>query len=272
MSNLPLYLITFFSYGMLAVYFFRAQSSGKENSLSHGMIGHAVLVPLALHGYLLHGTLFINGEMNLGLVYVISLILWMTMLVYSVALFFYPIASLQTLVLPLAAIGAVLPALIPAVHTLTNTSIALGAHIMAAMLVYSLFTIAALHAGLMSFVEKRLHQATLPRVLQALPPLLTMEKLLFRIIGAGFVLLTLTLLSGVLFSEQVFGKLWQINHKFIFGIISWGVFAALLAGHHLYGWRGRKAVHWTMSGYVFLLLAYLGTKFVMEVLLHRYDW
>jgi ABC-type uncharacterized transport system permease subunit len=152
---------------------------------------------------------------------------------------------------------------------LTNTSFAFDAHIVAAMLVYSLFTIAALHAGLMSLVEKRLHKATLPRVLQSLPPLLTMETLLFRIIGAGFVLLTLTLLSGVVFSEQVFGKPWQLNHKFVFGVISWCVFASLLMGHHFYGWRGRKAVHWTMSGYIFLLLAYLGTKFVMEILLHR---
>ncbi len=269
MSNLPLYLVTFLAYGVLAAYFFRAQATGSENALRHGVFGHAVLLPLLLHGYLLHQTLFMDGEMNLGLVYVLSLILWLTMLVYWVARFFYPIASLQTLVLPLAAVGSVLPAFFPAVHTLSNTSFAFDAHIMAAMLVYSLFTIAALHAGLMSLVEKRLHHAMLPRVLQALPPLLTMETLLFRIIGAGFVLLTLTLLSGVVFSEQVFGKPWQLNHKFVFGVVSWCVFAALLMGHYFYGWRGRKAVHWTMSGYVFLLLAYLGTKFVMEVLLHR---
>lgn len=270
MSNLPLYLVTFLAYGVLAAYFLRAQASGNGDALSRGPVGHAVLLPLVLHGYLLHQTLFMAGEMNLGLVYVLSLILWLTMLVYWVARFFYPIASLQTMVLPLAAVGVVLPALFPAVHVRSNnTSLAFDAHIMAAMLVYSLFTIAALHAGLMSLVEKRLHQATLPRVLRALPPLLTMETLLFRIIGAGFILLTLTLLSGVVFSVQVFGKPWQLNHKFVFGLLSWCVFAALLMGHHFYGWRGRKAVHWMMSGYVFLLLAYLGTKFVMEVLLHR---
>jgi ABC-type uncharacterized transport system permease subunit len=189
--------------------------------------------------------------------------------VYWIARFFYPIASLQTLVLPLTAVGAVLPAIFPAVHTLVNTSFAFNAHVLAAMLVYSLFTIAALHAGLMFLVEKRLHHPTLPRLLRTLPPLLTMEKLLFRIVAVGFVLLTLTLISGVVFSEQVFGKPWQINHKFVFGVLSWSVFAALLLGHRFYGWRGRKAVHWIMSGYAFLLLAYLGTKFVMEILLHR---
>jgi ABC-type uncharacterized transport system permease subunit len=102
-----------------------------------------------------------------------------------------------------------------------------------------------------------------------LPPLLTMETLLFRIIGVGFVLLTLTLASGVVFSEQIFGKAWQFNHKVLFGFISWGVFAVLLIGHRFRGWRGRTAVRWTMSGFVFLLLAYIGTQFVLEVVLRR---
>jgi ABC-type uncharacterized transport system permease subunit len=109
----------------------------------------------------------------------------------------------------------------------------------------------------------------LPRILHSLPPLLTMETLLFRLIAVGFVLLTLTLASGVLFSEEIFGKAFQFNHKVLFGFISWGVFAILLWGHHFYGWRGRVAVHWTMSGFGFLLLAYLGSKFVLEVLLHK---
>lgn len=270
MSNLPLYVITFLAYGALAVYFWRTQAAGKGETLAHGWIGHAVLMPLVLHAYLLSQTLFVGGGMNMGLVYVLSLILWLTMLVYWVGRFFYPIASLQTLVLPLAAAGVLLPALFPAAHPkLSDTSIAFDAHILAAMLVYSLYTIAALHAGLISLVEKRLHHATMPRVLRALPPLLTMETLLFRIIGAGFVLLTLTLVSGVVFSDQIFGKPWQFNHKILFGLISWCVFAALLVGHHRYGWRGRIAVAWTMSGYTFLLLAYLGTKFVLEIVLHR---
>ncbi|MES1981666.1 MAG: cytochrome c biogenesis protein CcsA [Pseudomonadota bacterium] len=270
MSNLPLYLITFLAYGSLAIYFWRVQASGDGDALSRGAIGHVVLVPMALHAYLLYDGLFVGGEMNLGLTYVLSLILWLTMLVYWVGHLFYPIASLQTLVLPLVAIGVMLPIVFPPGHPhLNHTSVAFDAHILAAMLVYSLFTIAALHAGLMSIVEKSLHSATLPRVLRTLPPLLTMETFLFRIIGAGFILLTLTLASGIAFSEQVFGKPWEFNHKILFGVISWGVFAALLLGHRFYGWRGRTAVYWTMSGYVFLLLAYLGSKFVLEVLLHR---
>ncbi len=268
--NLALYLGAFLAYGALAVYFWRAQAAGQADELGHGLIHYAVLLPLALQGYLLYETLFIEGQMNFGLVNSLSLILWLTMLVYWVARFFYPIASLQTLVLPLAAVGALLPALFPAAHMQPQTSsLIFEAHIMVAMLAYSLFTIAVLHAGLMSLVEKRLHHAILPRVLHNLPPLLTMEALLFRIIVAGFALLTLTLVSGMVFSEELFGKPWQFNHKMLFGFISWGVFAVLLAGHYFYGWRGRTAIRWTVSGFVFLLLAYVGSKFVMEVFLHR---
>lgn len=270
MSNFVLTLATFFAYSALAYIFWRAQLAGNAEKLNQGAIGHAVVIPLALHAWLLYENLFIGGSLNLGLVYALSLILWLTMLVYWVARFFYPLSCLLTLVLPLVAFGAVLPALFPQVYRLAEpTSWMFDAHVLVAMLAYSLFTIAALHAGLMSLVEKRLHRATLPKILLNLPPLLTMETLLFRIIAVGLTLLTLTLASGILFSEEIFGKPWQFNHKVLFGFISWAIFAVLLLGHTFQGWRGRTAVRWTLSGFGFLILAYLGTKFVLEVILHR---
>lgn len=266
-----LYGLVFFAYSTLALYFWRVQLAGGGDALNQGAAGHLVVLPLTLHAYLLYGNLFSSGGINLSLVYALSLILWLTMLVYWIARLFYSITSLQTLILPLAALGALLPALFPATqpHPADGMSFARQAHILTAMFAYSLLTIAALHAGLMSLVERKLHHANLPRMLQGLPPLLTMEILLFRIIGAGFVLLTLTLISGMVFSEQLFGQPWKLNHKMLFGFISWAVFAVLLLGHYLRGWRGRTAVHWTMSGFVFLILAYLGSKFVLEVLLIR---
>jgi ABC-type uncharacterized transport system permease subunit len=96
-----------------------------------------------------------------------------------------------------------------------------------------------------------------------------METLLFRIIGAGFVLLTLALASGVLFSEEIFGKPMTFSHKTLFAWLSWIIFAALLAGRSTYGWRGRVAVRWTLAGFLTLVLAYVGSKFVLEVVLGR---
>ncbi|MDH4285828.1 MAG: cytochrome c biogenesis protein CcsA [Gallionella sp.] len=270
MSNVILALIASAAYGVLATSFWRAQARGEGDVLSRGAMGHLVLIPVVLHGYLLMQDVFADGGVNLSMTNALSLIVWLTLLVYAVARFFYPIGGLQALVLPLAAVAVLLPEFFPTAHQLANTGlIAFKAHISAAMLAYSLFTIAVLHAVLISQVESRLHHASLPRILQSLPPLLTMETLLFRMIGIGFVLLTLTLASGAVFSEEIFGKAWQFNHKVLFGFVSWGVFAVLLLGHHFYGWRGRTAVRWTVSGFVFLLLAYLGTKFVLEVILHR---
>ena len=262
MSDISLFVVTSFAYAALAVYYWRAQAIGGGTAHGQGFIYHLVLLPLALHGYLLYDNLFVDNQFNLDLINSVSLILWLTMLVYWIGRFFYPITSLQTLVLPLAAVGALLPAIFPAAHVQPKTtSLVFEAHVIVSMMAYSLFTIAVLHAGLMSPVEKRLHHAVLP--------LLTMETLLFHIISAGFVLLTLTLISGMVFSEELFGKPWQFTHKMVFGIASWLVFGVLLGGHYIYGWRGRVAIRWTISGFVFLLLAYVGTKFVLEVLLHR---
>src|SRR5450756_839883 len=214
MSNLLFSLLTFVAYGVLAAYFWRAHVRGDGDLLSRGAIGHLVLIPLAMHGYLLVQDIFSGGGFDLGVLHALSLIVWLTLLVYWVARFFYPIGGLQTLVLPVAAVVVVLPELFHTDHLLTNSGLfAFKAHFTVAMLAYSLFTIAMLHAVLISQVEKRLHNATLPRVLRSLPPLMTMETLLFRMIGIGFVLLTLTLASGVVFSEEIFGKAWQFDHK-----------------------------------------------------------
>jgi ABC-type uncharacterized transport system permease subunit len=269
MSNLPVYLIAITAYAVLSVFFLRTQLAGHAEAKSRSLLDIAVLIPLFLHGYLLYKTLWIAGALNLGLVNSLSLILWLTLLVYWLAHFFYPIASLKAMVLPLAGLGVLLLLMFPTTRVAQPTSWLFDAHVLVAMLAYSLFTIAALHATLMSLVENSLHKARLPALLRNLPPLLTMETLLFRIIATGFVLLSLTLLSGGIFSEQIFGKAWQFNHKVLFGFISWLVFAILLVGHHFYGWRGRKAVNWTMSGFGFLVLAYIGIQFVLEVILHR---
>lgn len=270
MSNVILSLIVFVLYSVLAVYFWRALQAGRGEQLSQGAAGHLLVLPLSVHGYLLLQELFVRSGLSFGVLEAVSLIAWVTLLVYWLARFFYPIGSLQALVLPVAAVAAVLPVFFPAQHALTHTgSVMFRLHFVLAMLAYSLYTIALLHAVLIAQVEKRLHSARMPRILQGLPPLLTMESLLFRLIGAGFVLLTLTLLSGVLFSEQIFGKPWQFNHKTLIGMISWLVFAILLLGHHFYGWRGQTAVRWTIAGFVLLLLAYVGSQFVFQIVLGR---
>ncbi len=270
MSNQALSLLTFTLYAVLAFLFWRAQAAGNAEEKNRGALGFAVILPLLLHGTQLYQTLFVWGALNLGVTYALSLILWLTVLIYWVARLFYPLSGLLVVMLPLAAVSVLLPVLFPVGRILSQPPSGLfDTHVLMAMLAYSLFTIAALHAGLIAMVEKRLHHAKMPRILKSLPALMTLESLLFRVIGIGFVILTVTVVSGILFSEQVFGQPFQFTHKVLFGLISWLVFGGLLVGHHFYGWRGHTAVRLTLSGFAFLFLAYLGTQFVLQVILQR---
>ena len=262
-------------YAALAVYFWRTRWTGAgarpiPTGVTPAAEHYAVLVPLSLHALLLGRSLFATDGLHLGVANAVSAILFLTVLIYWFGNFFYRLDGLQALVLPLAAAASILPGLMPAAGALPNTNLAVfKIHLLIAMLAYSLLTIASLHVLLMALLERRLHDGTVTQVLQKMPPLLTMEALLFRIIWAGFVLLTLTLLSGVMFSEELFGKAAPFNHKTVFGVVSWLIFAALLAGRRIYGWRGRVAVRWTLAGFLALVLAYIGTKFVIEIILGR---
>ena len=275
MPDFVFYPITSLMYAALAVYFWRTRWAvtahapavrTESKTLEHLV----VMVPLILHATLLYDSVFASDGIHLGVGNALSTIVWLTVVIYWLGNLFYNVEGLQAMMMPVAAVCAFLPVLFPAARALPNTELAVfKAHLLIAMLAYSLFTIASLHVLLMALLERRLHGGELPAALQKLPPLLTMETLLFRIITAGFVLLTLTLASGIVFSEELFGKAMRFNHKTVFGILSWLIFAALLGGRQLYGWRGRIAVRWTLTGFLMLVLAYVGSRFVLEVILGR---
>ena len=132
-----------------------------------------------------------------------------------------------------------------------------------------MFLVAAVQALVLMGLEKRLRRRLPEPESVAAPPLLTLERFLFRLVTVGFLLLTLTLASGMLFTEQLFGKPLVWNHKSVFSVLGWLTFGALLVGRWRYGWRGRIALRWIIAGTVFVFLAYLGSKFVLEVLLGR---
>lgn len=261
-------------YAGLAAHFWRTRWRGP--ALDEPVRGIAswerawLLMALALHGMTLAAEIFPGDAMRFGFSVALSLILWLAIALYWIESFYARMDGLQMLGLPLAALCVLLPPLYPGQHLLANAaSPVFRAHFLMAMLAYSLFTLAALHAVLMAVAEKRLHRGRLTPLFTGLPPLLTMEALLFRLIHIAFALLTLTLVSGVFFSETLFGKALPFNHKTVFAILSWIIFAALLGGRHLRGWRGRTALRWTLAGFATLLLAYVGSRFVLEVILGR---
>jgi ABC-type uncharacterized transport system permease subunit len=229
----------------------------------------AILVPLALHGWLLYTGIF-GRELRFGFAQALSVMMFLGVALYWVESLFYRVDGMQPLVLPLAAAAVPLPVLFPGLTSSgAHAQVAeFKLHLALAMVAYGLFVIALLHATLMAIAERQLHSkgtVAFPN----LPPLLTLETLLFRMIAAAFVFLTLTLITGVAFSEELFGRAMHFDHKTVFALLSWLIFGLLLAGRWRYGWRGRTALRWTLSGFAMLLFAYVGSRFVLEVLLGR---
>jgi ABC-type uncharacterized transport system permease subunit len=266
-------------YAALATHLWNTRWRGRDAAALAPLERLAILVPLGLHSFLLWNSLFAAEQLRFGFGQSLSATLWIAVTIYWVESLFVRVEGMQPLVLGLAALCVPLPALFPGfVMPVYTQSTEFRLHLTVAMLAYGLFMIAALHALLMTLVERRLHGGAagaraetgfLRGSLANLPPLLTLESLLFRIIGLGFALLTLTLATGVVFSETLFGRAMRFDHKTVFAVISWLIFAGLLAGRHLYGWRGRVALRWTLAGFISLLLAYVGSRFVLEVVLHR---
>lgn len=230
-----------------------------------------------LHGAALAGEMVAPGFLRIGFALMLSATLWITVAAYWLENRNFSLDGLRVLVLPSAAVAVLLPLLFPGNPVpLDGRSALFPWHVAIAILAYSTLTIAAFHAVLMALQESRLHArpSNAPRgwlalAIDRLPALLTMEKLLFRLIGFGFGLLTLTVASGVLFSEQLFGSPLRWDHKTVFTLLSWALFGVLLAGRVWRGWRGKTALRFTLTGFATLLLGYVGSRFVLEVVLHR---
>ncbi|MCD6026239.1 MAG: putative cytochrome c assembly protein [Solimicrobium sp.] len=236
-------------------------------------------------GWLIHGTVLWQ-EMNaaagiqLGFALMLSTALWISVLAYWLENWQLPLDGLRFLVLPSAAVVVLLPIFFPGqLVSIAGKSVWFPFHIAIALLAYSTLTVAAFHAVLMTMQEARLRGRTggasffsvgwLGLALARLPALLLMERILFRLVFIGFLLLSLTVLSGVIFSEKIFGVAVKWDHKTFFTLLSWLLFAVLLAGRKWRGWRGKTALSLTLSGFATLLLAYVGSRFVLEVILHR---
>jgi ABC-type uncharacterized transport system permease subunit len=227
----------------------------------------ALLLPLALHGWLLYDGIFAAEALRFGFAQALSVMLWLAVAILWLEGLVYRIEMLLPLALAAAALCAPLPAFFPGRLAPEAYPVEFRLHLVAGMLAYSLFTVATLHAVLISVIERRLHAH--PTVADSGMPLLSLEALVFRLTAAAFVVLTLTFAMGVAYSEHMVGRALRFDHKTVFVMLSWATFGLLLAGRWLYGWRGRTAFRWTLAGFVMLMLAYPGSRFVLEVVLGR---
>ena len=263
----------------LAAWFASGSPAARAGAGRGGAGGADVLLALGLAAHaasLYHEVL--GGGWRLGFAAILSATLWIGVIVLWVEGLRVGVHALRRLVLPVAAAASVLPLFFPSADISAQAARPLFVpHLIVGTLAYGVLALAALHALLMTATERALHggagpalDSPLGRFLEELPPLLVLERILFRFIAVGFAFLTLSAASGVLFSEEVFGRPFVADHKTVFSVIAWAVFGVLLIGRRLRGWRGRTALRLTLTGFALLLLAYVGSRFVLEVVLGRH--
>lgn len=218
------------------------------------VICHGIVVFLSLGGL---------DTLNLGLSSSASLFSWLIALLLLLVSFVKPVLSAAAGLFPLAAFSLLLVVSLPSADPQAGLTPGILVHILTSTLAFSLFAIAAVQALLLARQNQALRHHHTRGIVQVLPPLTTMERLLFELIWAGMLLLTASIISGMIFLDNLFAQ--HLAHKTVLSFAAWIIFALLLAGHHVFGWRGPKAVRWTLGGCVLLLLAYFGSKFAIEV-------
>ena len=244
---------------------------GSAWALAGGWLLHALLLVIDIGGIgqPVPGTHF-------GFAPVLSMTVWLVIAVHAIESRFVPLPSVRLMLAASGALAVLLTVLFPGELRPLSSALA-PLHFALGVGSYGLFGAAVMHAVMLNQAESRL-RAGGPTLAAAAAgagtkgqtlgmPLLQLERLTFHFVEAGFVVLTATLLLGV-FTSSSSGR-WQWDHKTVFSLLAWGVFAALVVGRRWRGWRGRRATRWLYAGALLLLLAYAGSRFVMEVMLVR---
>lgn len=253
----------FASGAALTLRLFRGPGRGPGKGYALALAGAAIV----LHAeFILHGIITPRG-LNLGFFNAASLIGWMMAVLALITAVREPGENLGIVVMPLAGLTLLLHLFFGPVPLREPLTPGLDAHIFFSVLAYSILAIAAVQGLLLALQEHQLRNRRPGGFVRALPPMQTMEDLLFQLLHLGFALLTVAVISGFVFLQNIFAQ--HLVQKTVLSLIAWIVFGILLWGRHHSGWRGQKAIRWTMGGFIALMLAYFGSKLVLELILHR---
>jgi len=260
-------------YLVLGWLYWRDPMAASASASSKGRQAGLFLV-IALHGVALLPNWFAREGLQFGFATAMSWTLWLAVSLTWVESWFQKLPPLARGIFPAAALAVLLPLAFPGPVLTGAHDIGFRAHMLLALLAYSTFTLAAASAGLMISMERALHRTKKLSIdstgwWQGLPPLIGLDQTLVRIVTTGFVLLTLTLISGAMVNLSLGHGPLRFDHKTLFTLATWLLALVLLVGRARWGWRGKVAARWTLAGYATLLMAYVGTRFVLEVLLHR---
>jgi len=227
-------------------------------------IGSAALIT---HGTGIFTASVTQAGFQLSLFNASSLIFWVINAIVLISSIKKPLHNLFILLFPLSCLSLIAAIVGNYLGEKLILNFHLAVHVILSILAYSLLTIASLQAVFLAYQNKLLKNKTHFAQTRLMPPLQTMESLLFEFLWVGEILLTLAILSGFWFLEDMFAQ--HLIHKTVFGIAAWLIYALLLWGRHFQGWRGNKAIRWTLAGFISLMLAYFGSKVVLEIILNR---
>lgn len=225
------------------------------------------VLALLVHGWGIFSVSFTTSGFQLSLFNASSLIFWVINTIVLISSLKKPVHNLFILLFPLSCLSLIAALLGNYLGEQLILDYRIASHVILSILAYSLLTIASLQAVFLAYQNKLLKNKQHFSQTRLLPPLQTMETLLFEFVWIGEILLTLAILSGFWFLEDMFAQ--HLIHKTVFGIAAWSIYAGLLWGRHFRGWRGNTAIRWTLAGFVSLMLAYFGSKVVLEIILNR---
>lgn len=265
MITLSANLIAILIYTAAAVYF--GNQFARQKSFSPSQILGAAAIGLIAHGIGVYGISAAGDSVNFSLFSASSLIFWLINAIVLVSSLKKELHNLFLLLFPLSALSVLVSIGLNNPEWQHSLSYSIAAHVIPALLAYSLLTIASLQALILAYQNSALRNKNRIASARLLPPLQTMESLLFELLWVGEILLTLAILSGFYFLEDMFAQ--HLVHKTVFAIIAWLIYALLLWGRHQVGWRGNKAIRWALAGFICLMLAYFGSKLVLEIILSK---
>ncbi|TEU19451.1 MAG: cytochrome C biogenesis protein [Gammaproteobacteria bacterium] len=244
---------------LLARYFTKDKVEHRHQQTTSLLISFAIIVQA------LNFTDFWTSEgIVFGLANSASFVAWLIAILLFLSSISKPVHALGILVYPLAAITLIFSVAFP--DTAGKViPMSLASHVFLSITAYALLALAVCQSVLLKIQEKHLHAREINGFINKLPSLQTMERLLFQSLRIGFYLLTLSLATGFIFIDDFFAQ--QLIHKTVLSLVAWVIFATLIFGRKLFGWRGKQAITATQVGFAILVLAYFGSKFVLERLL-----
>ncbi len=258
-------LVTVLLYGLSAgiQYFHLVNAAGTSFLHNRHVTKTLGIFALVFHTLILQQSLHLEGGINFSFFTTGSLISWLVALVLIISSLKQKVDNLFIVVFPMAATLALLDFFLtqPLPKPYAPGVIS---HILLSILSYSIFTLAAFQAVLLHRQDHALKRNISGRFLNSLPPLQTMERLLFEMLWTGFILLSAALVIGFIYVDDIFGQ--HLVHKSVLSLVSWAIFATLLCGRIFWGWRGHKAIRWTIGGFLSLMLSFFGSKLVLELI------